>query len=109
MAVGLTIGYSTDGDRWHKARSPVPGYLQAVAWNGERYAAVGQRGLIMHSDDGDRWELAEDSGTEESLNDVAWNGERFVAVGWGGSDRLGTVVHRRRRGPLGAGGRPTST
>ena len=54
LAVGSTIGYSADGDRWQKARTSVDGELHAVAWNGERYVAVGHDGLIMHSRDGDR-------------------------------------------------------
>ena len=88
VAVGSTIGYSADGDRWQKARTSVTGEFHAVTWNGARYVAVGHDGLIMHSDDGDRWERAVDSATEETLEDVAWNGERFVAVGFHGA-----IVH----------------
>ena len=89
LAVGHhSIGYSRDGDNWRRARDAGEGQLHAVAWNGDRYVAVGLDGLIMHSWDGELWSRAADSATTETLNDVAWNGERFVAVG-----RHGAIVH----------------
>ena len=90
VAVGSTIAHSADGDRWQSVAPTVDGEFHAVAWNGERYVAVGHAGLIMYSDDGDRWGRAVDSATEETLDDVAWNGERFVAVGFHGA-----IVHSR--------------
>ena len=97
---GATIVHSADGDRWTEAlsfvsappweRGNVPG---AVAWNGDRFVAVGERGAIMHSADGDRWFEALDSGIAANYRDlqgVAWTGERFVAVG-----EHGTIVHSR--------------
>ena len=101
VAVGYSIGSSSDGDRWHRSLTFFEGstrgwcasrtcYLNAVVWNGDRYVAVGFAGLIMHSEDGDRWWQATDSATTETLNDVAWSGERFVAVG-----RQGVIVNSR--------------
>ena len=88
VAVGTRIAYSTDGGRVHETDAFVEGLLNAVAWSGARYVAVGDDGLIMYSDDGDRWYRAVDSATTEALNDVAWNGNRFVAVG-----THGVIVH----------------
>ena len=88
VAVGSSIGYSVDGGRVQRARVSVEGYLNAVAWSGERYVSVGKDGLVMFSYDGDRWTRANDSATTETLNDVAWSGERFVAVG-----DHGAIVH----------------
>lgn len=88
VGVGNSLGHSSDGDRWQPALTHAAGQLEAVAWSGDRYVAVGRDGLIMHSGDGDRWVRAIDSATTEDLSDVAWSGERFVAVG-----HHGIIVH----------------
>lgn len=87
IAVGSTIGHSTDGSRWQLVSDLGMPNLTAIAWNGIHYVAVGHDGLIMRSSDGDRWEPA-DSATTETLNDVTWNGTRFVAVG-----DHGVIIH----------------
>ena len=74
-------------------------HLEAVAWGGERFVAVGDDGLIVHSTDGDRWQEASGSvhleaGRQyefpvlERLYGIAWGDGRYVAVG-----NLGTIVH----------------
>ena len=55
-----------------------------MTWSGTRLVAVGWGGAIFHSDAGDRWEEATDSGQDDlldTLHAVAWNGDRYVAVG----------------------------
>ena len=109
VAVGHhgAIVHSSDGERWQPASRPavplrVPEadedpyevfyYFSGIAWNGERFVAVGwggndHVGTVALSDDGDRWELASDAEylAEEGFQAVAWGGERFVAVGYDGS------------------------
>ena len=98
--------YSDDGDRWARATdSATTEALNDVAWNGERFVAVGNHGAVVHSSDGESWrppsqpavpfgvtQRHDDGGwtTYYAFEGIAWNGERFVAVGWG---HMGTVVH----------------
>ena len=106
VAVGYhgAIVHSTDGDHWQPASRPaVPFrvarpdddpyqiyyYFSGVVWNGERFVAVGwggdgNLGTVVHSSDGDRWELAADHDhlADEHFEAVAWSGERFVAVSY---------------------------
>ena len=113
VAVGRhgVIVHSSDGDRWQPARRPAVPLRVAqpddpsnviyysfedIAWNDERFVAVGfdyrdHGGTVVHSVDGDRWELAADHDylAGEHFSAVAWNGERFVAV----SDRDGAIMH----------------
>ena len=81
--------------------------LTDVAWNGERFVAVGHHGAIVHSTDGDHWQPASRPAAPFRaahpdddpyqiyyyFSGIVWNGERFVAVGSGGDGNLGTVVH----------------
>ena len=88
VAVGSTIGHSTDSSRWQPVSDLGTPNLTAIAWNGTFHVAVGHDGLIMRSSDGDLWMPAADSATSETLNDVTWNGTRFVAVG-----DHGVIIH----------------
>ena len=108
VAVGYhgVIVHSDDGIHWQPASRPAVPVRAAqpadphgpttyhygfsgVAWNGERFVAVGwggsddRIGPIVHSRDGDRWELANDHDflVDEHFEAVAWNGRRFVVVG----------------------------
>ena len=108
VAVGLNgvIVHSDDGDRWRPASRPAVPVRAAqpddphrtyyygfsgVAWNGKRFVAVGSGGggydgggTVVHSRDGDRWELANDHEflADEYFVAVAWNGRRFAAVSY---------------------------
>ena len=106
VAVGHhgVIVHSTDGDRWKPASRPaVPlrarakddphrvfYYFGGIAWNGERFVAVGwggneRVGTVVHSRDGDRWELAKDHDHPAGVHfqAIASSGRRFVAVNYG--------------------------
>jgi hypothetical protein len=106
VAVGHhgAIVHSSDGDHWQPASRPaVPFraarpdddpsriyyYFSGIVWNGERFVAVGwggndNLGTVVHSSDGDSWELAADHDylANEHFEAVAWSGERFVAVSY---------------------------
>ena len=69
------------GGTFTTSRSSDPTALNDVAWNGERYVAVGDEGTILHGTDGELWREARTSSAWDALRSVAWNGERFVAVG----------------------------
>lgn len=55
---------------------------EAIAWNGSRFVAVGEK--IWSSPDGTNW-ITHASGSNLFLNEVIWTGTQFVAVGNGGA------------------------
>ena len=72
----------------HRAASGATGAsLQEIAWGGDRFVAVGDDGLIVHSIDGDRWQEADGSVHvgSEPLFSVVWGAGRLVAVGGSGT------------------------
>ena len=73
-------------------RSATEQRLNDVSWGGSRFVAVGDKGTIVYSADGDRWTAASDTAISEEghLVAVASNGMHFVAVGRVGS---GAIVH----------------
>ena len=81
---------SSDGEHWDKASDSgtwkeLLGYengLTGVVWSGERFVAVADLGLIVHSPDGDRWERAIDT-VRGGFSGVGRGGGRLVAV-WRG-------------------------
>ena len=106
VAVGSdgTIVHSDDGDGWTMASDTgTSAKLHGVAWNGERFVAVGE-GTILHSSDGDIWAAAARNPGRSSdwLRDVVWSGERFVAVG-GYTILLSSDGDRWQRAPQHAG------
>ena len=65
--------------------TPQGNMMEAVAWSGSTYAAVGAMGTIMTSTDGVSWTVQK-SGVEKyehskDLTDVIWTGTQFVATG----------------------------
>lgn len=71
---------------WSVPTGSVPGLsktIDAIAWNGTLFAAVGQDGFIATSPDGDTWTLQTSPFTDE-LRAVVWASDQFVAVGDGG-------------------------
>ena len=109
VAVGNhgAIVHSDDGIHWRPASRPAvpvripqpddPEWVSyygfsGVAWNGERFVAVGWDGrgndrlTVVHSRDGDRWDRGDAYGHFKA---IAWNGRRFVAV----SPLDGTIMY----------------
>lgn len=76
---------SADGTAWTEVVSPLFArvFLEAVAYGGGKFVAVGTNGSILTSADGIAWTSAA-SGTVAVLHAVAYGGGRFVAVGEGG-------------------------
>lgn len=83
---------STDGVSWN-AQRVTPYYssdygaywLNAVAWNGALFTAVGDSGLAMSSADGLTWtQLNADMGAP-SLQSLIWDGNEFVAPDYQGT------------------------
>jgi len=66
---------------------PIPqgNTLQALAYGGGSYVAVGNGGSILVSDDGTAWSLARTGGAGEALYALAYGNGAFVAVGAGGT------------------------
>lgn len=64
-------------------RDPLPqgNQLNAMAFSGNRYVAVGEGGSIVTSEDGKEWAVAQ-SGTHKRLTSVVWTGTSFVIVGY---------------------------
>ena len=72
---------SIDGYKWSKKILDVR--LNKVIWNGQYFIAVGAKGTILLSLDGENW-IQEKSGTSAALSDVIWFNNKFVITG---SDR----------------------
>ena len=81
---GYTIIHSSDGDSWQSARRVVWDSLVSVAWGNGRFVAVGDGGTVVRSDDGIKWQEAQERVAQANLSSVAWGNDRFVAVGDGG-------------------------
>ena len=87
------ILHSPDGISWTVAERYFSDRdeLDAVAWNGTRFVAVGgcwathECGTIVHSSDGTTWMEVPGGARRHPLFDVVWDGERFVAVGFANS------------------------
>lgn len=118
------LAYSEDGSAWTHMTSPVPGHLEAIATNGKRAVAVGNRGAVLTSVNGKSWtqgkikisytvgdfwgkDSARDAQSKAammvkyrqadvSLIDVIWDGSRFVALG----DMAATVNNMGYRVPI---------
>ena len=72
---------SDGGDYWYSpAQVPESAALEAVAWGGGRFVAVGG-GTAHVSADGRLWQRYGPGSHALFLADVAWVGTRFVAVG----------------------------
>jgi len=101
VAVSKTgvIGWSSDGDIWHKALTLIPvtnpptdpadvpdpfnASFNAVAWGSGIFVAVGNKGKIAWSEDGINWTaglMGSSFGTEDVAG-IAWGKGIFVAVG----------------------------
>ena len=65
---------------WTRQLSGLPFALNDIVWNGSRFIAVGDGGMILSSRDGIDW-VERDSGTEVELVAVASQGPFIVAVG----------------------------
>jgi hypothetical protein len=71
-------------DTWTVLSAPPPATLFGVAWDGQRYIAVGAGGTIMTATDPNSWAVRY-SGVAHTLRSVASSGARWVAVGDDGS------------------------
>jgi hypothetical protein len=86
VAVGPSgsVATSSDGVHWTAATNPPSGDLQAVAWNGTIFAAVGNlngTGAVATSLDGSTWTARTVPTETGALAAIAWNGSIFVATG----------------------------
>ncbi|MDR1802710.1 MAG: fibronectin type III domain-containing protein [Treponema sp.] len=88
------IAYSADGVTWTAvtnnpfatvARNYGSYTINAIAWGGNRFVAVGAGGAMAYSADGVTWTRVSNSRFgNEAIVDIAYGGNRFVAVGSGG-------------------------
>jgi hypothetical protein len=65
---------------WTQLGVSLPAILNAIAWNGRQYVAVGMSGTVMASPDLNNWTV-QNAGVDHTLRSVATSGSRFVAVG----------------------------
>ena len=89
------IGWSDDGDIWHRAvaedddplvPNPFNAQFNAVAWGGDIFTAVADDGKVAWSADGISWTAVGHSGGihgfgSENIMGIAWGNGVFVAVG----------------------------
>ncbi|MEB4590971.1 chitobiase/beta-hexosaminidase C-terminal domain-containing protein, partial [Candidatus Thiothrix sp. Deng01] len=79
-AFGKSLYISEDGSNWKKYNTDLPFTLTSIAWNGEKYVAVGSNGGIAISTDGQFW-FSIPIGMTNTFLDVEWIKDRFYAVG----------------------------
>ncbi len=93
IAVGfegyLASAAPTNLSVWTARNSGITTELEAVAWTGSRFVAVGNLGAILTSADGISW-AKQVSGVTELLKSVTWTGSEAIAVGF-----YGTVLRSR--------------
>ncbi len=70
-----------DTDEWTSRLTGLPFVLNDVLWDGGRFIVVGDRGVILTSDNGIDW-VERESFTDVDLNAVASHGSDIVAVGF---------------------------
>jgi hypothetical protein len=80
VTIVITTGPGLAG-RWTKRSSGTPLDLHAVAWGENRYAAVGDSGVVLLSPDGIDWSVSKVQSPASRLRGVAWTGQQWVAVG----------------------------
>lgn len=67
-------------DRTFLYRTPITSTLRDVHWNGSRFMAVGDNGLIRTSVNGSTW-FTRTSGTTENLTGITYKSPYWIAVG----------------------------
>lgn len=72
------------GLAWVNQTSGTSNDLNAVAWIGDKFLAVGNSGTLLKSDNGIDWVPATSTSvTSEHLQDIVWTGAKVVVVGDG--------------------------
>lgn len=80
MSGDKAILCSEDGITWTDHPGTGPVLLFGITWAGDRFIAVGERGVVNISDDGHRW-IYDTICTTEGLAHVHWDGKAAYAVG----------------------------
>jgi photosystem II stability/assembly factor-like uncharacterized protein len=78
VAVGYNVVFTSVNNVWVKKH--VEGNLQSVIYANSKFIAVGDKGKIMSSSDGSKWEEI-NSGVSQSLYNVTFADNKFLAVG----------------------------
>lgn len=77
----------TTTDTWSKLGVSPASPLFGIAWNGQRYVAVGEQGTVLTSDNLSAWS-AQSSGVTHKLRSVAVSLNGYIAVGDGGDEAI---------------------
>lgn len=72
---------SSDGFNWIERHRTDEISLEAVAWTGSRFVAVGVGNEVLLSSDGLLWSEQQIGPDAWTMSDLAWNGSMLVAVG----------------------------
>lgn len=88
VAVGFAILVSNDGCHWHKYDNNRNNDLNSITVGNGLFVAVGNRGLVIYSKDGQNW-LNAISNTKLDLSRIIWSpsNKKFIAVG-----KAGTII-----------------
>lgn len=87
---GDLIQSSKDGGKtWKQGRVPFRGTRKVGGFSGGPYFALGARGNLSKSDDGDGWNQVQLE-TKGSLNDIYVSGQKALIVGSGGTILMST-------------------
>lgn len=83
MSGSKAILCSNDAITWTEHPGTGPVLLFGITWAGDRFIAVGERGVVNSSPDGLNWTY-DSICTSQTLEDVFWDGKAAYAVGSGG-------------------------
>ncbi len=73
---------STDGVEWEQIPIPATDALNDIAWGQETYVAVGDKGIILISEDGRKWRVRRQAGAGD-FQAVAFGNNAFVTLSRG--------------------------
>jgi len=76
---------SSDGENWGNIiDGSQKGYLRAVTWANDKFVAVGEKGKVLTSSDGETWTYRNVAFSND-IWDVTWGNNQYIAVGSGGN------------------------
>lgn len=81
---GITLISENGGVTWQNGASDTNQTLNCVMWDGEKFVAVGEKGIIRTSTNGLKW-VNRQSGNPLAIKSIAGSGNQYAAIGQNGT------------------------